>query len=194
MVGGLFLIEPFQQRNIVISPVLLAIRCFLAAALLAWCLYLITASGQISLMCERQVSISCQRQRTLIYGLFKQENSLELLNPIKQHRVVRAEGESSYQLMLDDVDRLYLLYPAHTLSQLEKVVDGKKVLLSLDDALTDMEAFKHGEAGNTRHYRDRINIVGGLLSFVQVLAGLPILLGIWLFFETHFSGITSRHN
>jgi hypothetical protein len=190
---GALLVKPLEQKNIRITPLLLAIRVFLVTVLVALFLYLLTTSGQINVSCTFHTVMSCQRERTLIYGLFKQETALKSLNPVKQHKTVSTGGNSQFEVILIDSGKSYLLHPTHTFSRLEQFQGSRYSLLDVDSALADMRLFAAGGAGHVRHYRDRIELFGRLISLVQVCAVLPVLLFIWLFSESHFGGIYARH-
>jgi hypothetical protein len=74
-------------------------------------------------------------------------------------------------------------------------MDGQNKRLTLDAALTDMRLFQRGDAGTTRHYRDRVGMAGTLMTASRVITMMPLLLGVGLFAEVHFGHLgTSRRD
>jgi hypothetical protein len=195
LLAGSRLIKLLRRQATDVSSLLLTLRLFVAIILLAVLLHVVTITGHISLTCERQPTLVCQRERTLLYGLLQQETTLNALNPFQSPKTFRAQDEYPYRLMLQGVDQSYLLHPAHTFSRLEQVIDDRNRLLTIEDALADMRSFQLGKAGTTRYYRDRVGIAGTLMTVIQVVAIIPLVLALWLFAETRFGNLGSprRH-
>lgn len=194
LLAGSRLMQLLTRKDIPNASLLLTIRLFVAIIVLVVSLHVITLTGHISLICERPSTVTCQRERTLLYGLLKQETVLPALNPSKQYKSFRAEEESPYQLMLQAAGQSYLLHPAHQFSRLEQVTEGKHRLLTIDEAIADMQRFQLGDAGAKRHYRDRVGIAGNVMTILQVIAIMPVLLVCWLFAEAHFGHRRSQHH
>lgn len=189
LLAGSHLLQRLTRSDTAVSSLRLTIQLLVAIVLLAMALHLMALTGHIQLTCDRQPTVTCQRERTLLYSLLKQESTLDTLMPFKQYKTFRAEEASPYELMLHAPSQPYLLHPAHQFSRLEQIIEGKRRLLTIDEAIADMQTFQRGDPGNTgpkRQYRDRVGLAGTLMTALQVVAIMPILLGLWLFSEVHF--------
>ena len=187
LLAGSWLWQRLTRNETNVSSIRLTIRLLVAVVLLAMALHLMALTGHIQLTCDRQPSLTCQRERTLLYGLLKQENTLDAWQPFKQDKTFKAaEDASPYQLMITVSGRTYLLHPAHQFSRLAQISEGKHRLLTIDEAIADMQTFQRGDARQQRFYRDRVGFAGYLMTALQVVAIMPILLGLWVFSEVHF--------
>ena len=77
LLAGSWLWQRLTRNETNVSSIRLTIRLLVAVVLLAMALHLMALTGHIQLTCDRQSSLTCQRQRTLLYGLLKQENTLD---------------------------------------------------------------------------------------------------------------------
>lgn len=191
--AALVLNRVFERNQVTKSPFLLTIRFLIAAVLVGLCAHLVMSTGSINCICEIQSesTITCQRQRKLVYGVFKQETVLNSLNAVKTYKRFYPPDGNNIELQLIDAGNHYLLYPAHQFSRLERVMNGTANLYSIDDALQDIRNFKMGDMEDVMHFRDRVGILEHLFTMFQVVALSPIVLFAWLMSE-HFLGELGR--
>lgn len=176
------------------NPLLLGLRLLFASILFAIFIYYSGITGQISLKCKLEPHLSCQRERTFIYGLFKQNQTLTALNPIKEDKMFPIGEESDTQLVLEDKGHRYLLSPSHPYAELEQINGEEHQTKSIDTAIKDIQAFKQGQLGNFIYYRDHASFLGSLVTIIQFILGLPTILTIWILFQYCFSTLISKRN
>ncbi|MGK7932579.1 MAG: hypothetical protein AB4041_14260 [Microcystaceae cyanobacterium] len=182
------------ETKISFNPLLLALKLFFFLIVFMLFTYGLGITGEIGLRCELEPTLFCQRERLLMYGLFKQTQSLTSLNPLKEYKTFTVGEEADTQLILTDQGHNYLLSPAHSYSKLEQVKGEIYEVKSIDDAIKEIKTFKEGHLGNVIQYRDKVDFLGSLVTMIQVIIALPSLLVMWIFFRYSFGGKLSNDN